>query len=85
MQAAKSGMTAVCKLYLENGAKVDAFTKVCTFNWQSFQTFKLNILLDHILYIKINGRLHHNYYIYSYDITSYFSMIISENRQEFEA
>lgn len=28
MQAAKSGMTAVCKLYLENGAKVDAFTKV---------------------------------------------------------
>ena len=33
MQTAKSGMTAVCKLYLENGAKVDAFTKVCIFNW----------------------------------------------------
>ena len=29
MQAAKSGMTEVCQLYLENGADVNAFTEVC--------------------------------------------------------
>ena len=28
MQAAKSGMIQVCQLYLEHGAKVDAFTVV---------------------------------------------------------
>ena len=29
MQAAKSGMTEVCRLYLEHGADVNAFTEVC--------------------------------------------------------
>ena len=28
MQAAKSGMTNVCRLYLDHRAEVDAFTKV---------------------------------------------------------
>ena len=36
MQAAKSGMTDVCRLYLEHGAEVNAFTVVgdisCPFN-----------------------------------------------------
>ena len=29
MQAAKSGMTEVCQLYLEHGADVNAVTEVC--------------------------------------------------------
>lgn len=29
MQAAKSGMTEVCQLYLEHGAGVNACTEVC--------------------------------------------------------
>ena len=29
MQAAKSGMTEVCQLYLEHGADVNAITEVC--------------------------------------------------------
>ena len=32
MQAAKSGMTEVCRLYLKHGALVDAFTVVGVFN-----------------------------------------------------
>ena len=29
MQAAKSGMTEVCQLYLKHGADVNTFTEVC--------------------------------------------------------
>lgn len=33
MQAAKSGMTVVCQLYLEHGADVNACTAVCFGNY----------------------------------------------------
>jgi len=35
MQAAKSGMTEVCKLYIEHGARVDVCTVVsgCLYFW----------------------------------------------------
>lgn len=35
MQAAKSGMTEVCKLYIEHGARVDVCTVVsgCWYFW----------------------------------------------------
>lgn len=35
MQAAKSGMTEVCRLYLEHGAMVDALTEVSTYHTKS--------------------------------------------------
>ena len=33
MQAAKSGMTEVCKLYIEHGAEVDVCTVVSVVIW----------------------------------------------------